>query len=91
MPGKRNSDHRAINYRDHSQRIVAVVGIAVAHAAAKVDDGAILKRAIAAGRGFEFTVPPDATPKILECLGLPSRAPPLAPAAAADSIPFEWA
>jgi hypothetical protein len=24
--------------------------------------------------------PPDATGKILECLGLPSRAPPLAPA-----------
>jgi hypothetical protein len=24
--------------------------------------------------------PPDATAKILECLGLPSRAPPLAPA-----------
>ena len=30
-------------------------------------------------------------PKILEWLGLPSRAPPLAPAATADSIPFEWA
>ncbi len=25
-------------------------------------------------------LPPDATTKILECLGLPSRAPPLAPA-----------
>ena len=29
--------------------------------------------------------------ELLEWLGLPSRAPPLAPAAAADSIPFEWA
>jgi len=35
--------------------------------------------------------PPDATRKILDWLGLPSRAPPLAPADAADTIPLEWA
>ena len=35
--------------------------------------------------------PPTATQKILDWLGLPSRAPPLSPVAAADSIPFEWA
>ena len=35
--------------------------------------------------------PPDATRKILDWLGLPSRAPPLAPAGAADTIPLEWA
>jgi len=34
--------------------------------------------------------PPEATRKILDCLGLPSRPPPLAPAAA-DKIPLEWA
>ena len=35
--------------------------------------------------------PPDATRTILEWLGLPSLAPPLAPAAGADTIPFQWA
>jgi len=35
--------------------------------------------------------PPDATRKILDWLGLPSRAPPLAPAAIADTIPLQWA
>jgi len=35
--------------------------------------------------------PPDATRKILDWLGLPSRAPPLAPSDDADTIPFEWA
>jgi len=34
--------------------------------------------------------PPEATRKILDWLGLPSRPPPLA-AAAADTIPLEWA
>jgi hypothetical protein len=34
--------------------------------------------------------PPEATRKILDWLGLPSRPPPLAPAAA-DPISFEWA
>ena len=38
--------------------------------------------------------PPDATRKILDWLGLPSRPPPLAPAAATDTpdtIPLDWA
>ena len=35
--------------------------------------------------------PPDATRKILDWLSLPSRAPPLAPPAATDTIPLEWA
>ena len=34
--------------------------------------------------------PPDATGKILRCLGLPSRAPPLAPAERQDRIQPEW-
>jgi hypothetical protein len=31
--------------------------------------------------------PPDATHSILECLGLPSRAPPVAPVQAAADLP----
>jgi hypothetical protein len=34
--------------------------------------------------------PPDATRKILECLGLPSRAPPLAAAACEHPAQTEW-
>jgi hypothetical protein len=34
--------------------------------------------------------PPDTTRKILECLGLPSRAPPVAPAASKHPAPPEW-
>ena len=34
--------------------------------------------------------PPEAASKILDCLGLPSRAPPVAPAARQVSIQQEW-
>ena len=34
--------------------------------------------------------PPDATRKILDCLGLPSRPPPVAPAKRQDPIQPEW-
>ena len=35
--------------------------------------------------------PPDVTRKILDWLGLPSRPPPLTPAAPADTFPLQWA
>ncbi len=34
--------------------------------------------------------PPGATQKILDCLGLPSRAPPVAPAASAHATQTDW-
>ena len=47
-------------------------------------------RCLARTRILAAIHPPDATPKILDCLGLPSRAPPLAAAVSEPTAQLDW-